>query len=207
MAKLDEIVPYKTLSNDIRESKDIRFEETCFPLIPPSLECSSIQLSLRERFSDSGLIDNVVMSLSAETSFHLAQFLIGICFSKEEGEFEIETGSSEGLRKIVFESGNSWDLSMRLEKLIWRPHVGIPSPFSSKMRFLVSHEKDDVPSIENWADRSVLYFTGGTGGHLLFANELMSLAMTDMNYETIHHHQYPSPLVERNSCELRIEKF
>ena len=206
MIQLEEIVPYKRLSHEILESKEIRFDQTDFPSIPKSVGCSSVELTLRERFADSGLIDSVVISLSALSSFHIAQFLIGICFSADERAFVIETGSSEGLRKIVFESGNSWDLSMRLERLAWRPHVGIPSPFGSKMRFRVSHEDDDFLSKEKWANRSLLYFSGGIGGNLLFANELMKLATIEMNYETIHHRMEPSPHVERNSCELRIEK-
>lgn len=202
------------------------FTADSFPNIPKSLTTNEIIIDLRQRFVSYGLIDNLMVRLSKETSIAFGLWILGCYFQQNYELYTLKiTNENSAIKEIWidFRSDRFFDVNnqeyflnnqnpqVTLDKFCWTAdsveNFDLNSFYlNQKISLFVTNSVEEYFNMEQFYERDILKGFGNIGGGLLAAEFFLNFGLTksNVNYEYIKY-KFGLNLADENSCEIRAE--
>jgi hypothetical protein len=212
--QLADCVPFPTIDDVKWKGKVVEFTPDIFTEIPELVCSDEISAVNRNRFVSFGLIDNVVLTVSEESSFLLGQWIMGCFFQKNYPHYTIQlTGKKRGLEYIRLVVAEEWYVRKSLDMFSWNPKnseqflYGVTLQRHREMGFRVTNLEDDWFTMEHFHERNVLTGFDGIEGGLLAAEFFLNFGANkeQINYDVLYHLGEPPHIAKDWSCEMRVE--
>lgn len=210
----------------------VEFAPDSFPLIPETISDANIYIDLRQRFVSYGLIDNLIVHLSKDSSIAFGLWILAAYFQRKYDKYVLRLNNENSAIKEVridfrgdkvftVDAGGAPDASFQnnrrihvgLNKFVWtadsvETFASHRAPgFYGKISLYVTNAVEDYFTMEQFNERDVLIGFGEIGGGCLAAEFFLNFGLekSDVNYEYIKYQYSAQSLADENSCEIRAE--
>lgn len=196
------------------EERQRKLVSSSFEEIPQKSVCHEINGRLRHRFCVSGLIDNVVLSISQNSATLLGLWLAGISLQLKYPVYRLCLVDSEsGINEIWCETA-SGKTDSRKEVFEWKSKDSfefiddLSGSKCGKLHFSVTNEKHDWITMDEFYQRNILLGFGGIEQTRQMARTFLNLgSSSELGYVTLKHLEENriAEIADIDSCEFRIE--
>jgi hypothetical protein len=205
------------------------FSPDYFPPIPETITDADIYIELRQRFVSYGLIDNLIVHLSKDSSIAFGLWILAAYFQGKYDKYVLRLeNENSAIKEVwidfrgdkVFTAGaaepsfvDNRRIRVRLDKFVWtadsvETFAQNRSPyFNQKISLCVTNTVEDYFTMEQFYQRDVLIGFGEIGGGCLAVEFFLNFGLekSNVNYEYIKYQYAARNLADENSCEIRAE--
>lgn len=207
----------QSIAKEIQEStigEERKFEFSAFDQIPNEDELIGFCADSRQRYLSNGIIDNLIIEITPETSAKLGLFILLAQAQRTSETYTLNILDQDSdVRQIEIYIEERCPVNFELTSFSWVPQLVdefTADPqlyFGHKPHLVLTNESNEWQSAEALTGRDILMGFGSTGGALVVAEFFLnfSLSSSNVNYDYMKYEYAPS-ILDETSCEVRVQR-